>query len=238
MAKRKKTRKKTAATAPKKAKNSRQARKKAKKKRISSTKRVKVAKKQARPKKGPIRKKTAKKKAAAKKLAKKRTVKKKAIKKKDTAKTTASKASARNKTVKKKAAKVARKDASKKAVKVEITAPEEPGLPLKEIRARLGLIGPQIAALSWLEGLYLYGSVLLQEARHERVDFIVVYRGLRSAGRLKGAETELRELIGAVLPIEFELSTGSPEIGRLLGEGNPAAQAHLGYSEPIFARGI
>ena len=40
-----------------------------------------------------------------------------------------------------------------------------------------------------------------------------------------------------MLPIEFDTKlTGTLEIGRLLDEGNPAAQALLGYSEPVFAR--
>ena len=106
------------------------------------------------------------------------------------------------------------------------------------MRARLGLIGPQIAALAWLEGLYLYGPALLEMPRLEHVDFIVVYRGKRNAKRLKAAESELRTLLQAVLPLDFELNTGTLEIGRLLSEGNPAALAHLGYSEPIFARSL
>ncbi|MEC8943569.1 MAG: hypothetical protein VX398_01725, partial [Acidobacteriota bacterium] len=65
---------------------------------------------------------------------------------------------------------------------------------------------------------------------------IIVYRGLRSASRLDAAEAELRMLITVVLPVEFNLSTGTPVIGRLLAEGNPAVQAHLGHSEPIFDR--
>jgi hypothetical protein len=77
----------------------------------------------------------------------------------------------------------------------------------------------------------------VEEPRLERVDFIVVYRGLRSAARLRAAETELRELLAAVLPMEFDLKlTGTLEIGRLLGEGNPAAQALLGYAETVFTR--
>ena len=43
-------------------------------------------------------------------------------------------------------------------------------------------------------------------------------------------------LMAAVLPVEFNFSTGTPVIGRLLAEGNPAVQAHLGYSESIFDR--
>jgi len=77
---------------------------------------------------------------------------------------------------------------------------------------------------------------LLKEPRLKRINFIIVYRGLRSASRLEAAEAELRMLITAVLPVEFNLSTGKPVIGRLLAEGNPAVQAHLGYSEPVFDR--
>jgi hypothetical protein len=115
--------------------------------------------------------------------------------------------------------------------------PEEPGLPLKEIRARLGLIAPQLGEIDWLEGLYLYGGELLAEERLERVDFIVVHKGIRSAARIKAADKQLRTLLAAVLPLEFDLKlTGTLEIGRLLGEGNPAAQALLGYSEAVFTR--
>ena len=109
-------------------------------------------------------------------------------------------------------------------------------MPLKEVRARLGLIAPQLTELSWLDGIYIYGEELLKEPRLQRINFIIVYRGLRSASRLGAAEAELRMLITAVLPVEFNLSTGTPVIGRLLAEGNPAVQAHLGYSEPIFDR--
>jgi len=59
---------------------------------------------------------------------------------------------------------------------------------------------------------------------------------LRSASRLEAAEAELRMLITAVLPVELNLSTGTPVIGRLFAEGNPAVKAHLGYAEPIFDR--
>ena len=156
-----------------------------------------------------------------------------------TKKTTGKKA-VKKKSVKKKAAKVlaGRKKVKKKKTHVKVSREEGPGLPLKEIRARLGLIVPQFAALSSLDGIYLYGAELLEEPRLEHVNFIVVYRSLRSAVRLKAAEAELRILITAVLPVEFNLDTGTPTIGRLLGEGNPAVQAHLGYSEPVFARGV
>ena len=109
-------------------------------------------------------------------------------------------------------------------------------MPLKEVRARLGLIAPQLTELSWLDAIYIYGSELLKEPRLKRINFIIVYRGLRSASRLEAAEVELRMLITAVLPVEFNLSTGTPVIGRLFAEGNPAVQAHLGYAEPIFDR--
>jgi hypothetical protein len=37
--------------------------------------------------------------------------------------------------------------------------------------------------------------------------------------------------------MEFDLKlTGTLEIGRLLAEGNPAAQALLGYAETVFIR--
>ena len=119
----------------------------------------------------------------------------------------------------------------------KVSEPEEPGLPLKELRARLGLIAAQIGEFEWLEGLYMYGAELLEAKRLERVDFIVVYKRLRSAAKLKAAESDLRELLGAVLPIDFELKlTGTLEIGRLLAEGNPAAQALLGYAETVYPR--
>jgi hypothetical protein len=124
----------------------------------------------------------------------------------------------------------------KKAKKKARARSKEPGLPLKEVRARLGLIAPQLTELSWLDGIYIYGSELLKEPRLKRINFIIVYRGLRSASRLEAAEAELRMLITAVLPVEFNLSTGTPVIGRLFAEGNPAVQAHLGYAEPIFDR--
>jgi hypothetical protein len=208
----------------------------------------------------PAKKKATKKKATKKKVAKKKVAKKAATKKK--VKKKASKKSVAKKVATKKAAskpakkktaakkpaakKVGKKKRTRKAKAAEIEAPrvepqpavpEEPGLPLKEVRARLGLIGPQIASLTWLEGLYLYGSALLETPRLEHVDFIVVHKGIRSAGRLKTAESELRDLLAAVLPLDFDLKlTGTLQIGRLLGEGNPAAQALLGYSEPVFAR--
>lgn len=173
---------------------------------------------------------------ANKKAARKTTVKK-ASKRKVPAKA-AKKKSAKKKVTKRTAAgKITKKKtadtAARPAVKPE---PQEPGLPLKEVRARLGLIGPQIAELDWLEGLYLYGAALLEMPRLERVDFIVVYRGRRGAKRLKAAESELRTLLEAVLPLDFELNTGTLEVGRLLSEGNPAAMAHLGHAEPVFTR--
>ena len=193
-----------------------------------------MAKKKTTREKGPSPEKTAKKKATAKKPARKPTVKKKTAKKKAATQATVRKASTRKKSVKKKAVK--KRAFRRKFARRKVAGPQEPGLPLKEVRARLGLIGPQIAALRWLDGLFLYGSSLLEEARLEHVNFIAIYRGLRSAERMKAAEAELRELIAAVLPVEFDVSTGTPGIGRLLGEGNPAAQAHLGYSEPVFTR--
>ena len=239
MAKRKATRKKTAASARKKPKKGTAIRKRTKKSRNVAASRGKTAKKKTTREKGPSRKKTAKKKATVNKPATKPTVNKEAAKKKAVTKAKVTKPPTRKETVKKKVSK--RKTAKKRAFKRKFArgegaGKEEPGLPLKEVRARLGLIGPQIAALRWLDGLYLYGSALLEEARLERVSFIAVYRGLRSGARLKAAEAELRELIAAVLPVEFDVSTGSPGIGRLLGEGNPAAQAHLGHSEPVFTR--
>ena len=136
---------------------------------------------------------------------------------------------------KKQVAKV-RPPGKKAKKKARVARSKEPGLPLKEVRARLGLIAPQLTELSWLDGIYIYGSELLKEPRLKRINFIIVYRGLRSASRLEAAEAELRMLITAVLPVEFNLSTGKPVIGRLLAEGNPAVQAHLGYSEPVFDR--
>ena len=124
----------------------------------------------------------------------------------------------------------------KKAKKKARVRAKEPGLPLKAVRARLGLIAPQLTELSWLDGIYIYGAELLKEPRLKRINFIIVYRGLRSASRLEAAEAELRMLITAVLPVEFNLSTGTPVIGRLFAEGNPAVKAHLGHSEPIFDR--
>ena len=150
----------------------------------------------------------------------------------------AKKKAVKKKPSKKKVAKVltSGKKAKKRARARARARSKEPGLPLKEVRARLGLIAPQLTELSWLDGIYIYGEELLKEPRLQRINFIIVYRGLRSASRLDAAEAELRMLITAVLPVEFNLSTGTPVIGRLLAEGNPAVQAHLGYSEPIFDR--
>ena len=150
----------------------------------------------------------------------------------------AKKKAVKKKPSKKKVAKVltSGKKAKKRARARARARSKEPGLPLKEVRARLGLIAPQLTELSWLDGIYIYGEELLKEPRLQRINFIIVYRGLRSASRLGAAEAELRMLITAVLPVEFNLSTGTPVIGRLLAEGNPAVQAHLGYSEPIFDR--
>jgi len=223
------------------------------------------ASKKPRRRKSTVTGKKSKKTAAAtanKKVSLKRTVKKatnkrvpaKAAKKKVTAKTAKKKVTAKAakkrvpaKTAKKKVAKRAAtgKDSKKKtagmtskptakpAAKPE---PQEPGLPLKELRARLGLIGPQIADLDWLEGLYMYGRALMEAPRLERVDFIVVYRGRHGAKWIKAAQVELRTLLEAVLPLDFELNTGTLGVGRLLSEGNPAAVAHLGYAEPVFTR--
>lgn len=146
----------------------------------------------------------------------------------------AKKKAVKKKPSKKKVAKVL--TSGKKAKKKARARSKEPGLPLKEVRARLGLIAPQLTELSWLDGIYIYGSELLKEPRLKRINFIIVYRGLRSASRLEAAAAELRMLITAVLPVEFNLSTGTPVIGRLFAEGNPAVKAHLGYSEPIFDR--
>ena len=150
----------------------------------------------------------------------------------------AKKKAVKKKPSKKKVAKVltSGKKAKKRARARARARSKEPGLPLKEVRARLGLIAPQLTELSWLDGIYIYGEELLKEPRLQRINFIIVYRGLRSASRLDAAEAELRMLITAVLPVEFNLSTGTSVIGRLLAEGNPAVQAHLGYSEPIFDR--
>ena len=150
----------------------------------------------------------------------------------------AKKKAVKKKPSKKKVAKVltSGKKAKKRARARARARSKEPGLPLKEVRARLGLIAPQLTELSWLDGIYIYGEELLKEPRLQRINFIIVYRSLRSASRLGAAEAELRMLITAVLPVEFNLSTGTSVIGRLLAEGNPAVQAHLGYSEPIFDR--
>ena len=150
----------------------------------------------------------------------------------------AKKKAVKKKPSKKKVAKVltSGKKAKKRARARARARSKEPGLPLKEVRARLGLIAPQLTELSWLDGIYIYGEELLKEPRLQRINFIIVYRGLRSASRLGAAEAELRMLITAVLPVEFNLSTGTSVIGRLLAEGNPAVQAHLGYSEPVFDR--
>ncbi len=243
MAKRKATRKKTATSSIKKAKTSTRTQKQTKKTRNTTAPRSTVNKTKTRRKKAPSHKKSATKKSTANESKKKQAVRTGAARKKVAPKATVTKPAVLEKTVKKDVSKKASKKrtAKKKVVRRRFirrrhAGPEEPGLPFKEIRARLGLIGPQIAALRWLDGLYLYGAALLEKPRLERVDFIVIYRGLRSAARLKSAEAELRELIAAVLPVEFDLNTGSPGIGRLLNEGNPAAQAHLGYSEPVFTR--
>lgn len=207
----------------------------------------KASKKNTTRKKAVMGKKSKKTAAATtnKKAARKRTVKK-ATKKKVPAK-----AAKKNAAKKKGAGKVTKKKTPDRVTKRKAAAattepeapavepePQEPGLPLKEVRARLGLIGPQIAELDWLEGLYLYGPALLETPRLEHVDFIVVYRRRHGAKRLKAAESELRTLLGAVLPLDFELNTGTLEVGRLLSERNPAAMAHLGYAEPIFTRSV
>ena len=144
----------------------------------------------------------------------------------------AKKKAVKKKPSKKKVAKVltSGKKAKKRARARARARSKEPGLPLKEVRARLGLIAPQLTELSWLDGIYIYGEELLKEPRLQRINFIIVYRGLRSASRLGAAEAELRMLVTAVLPVEFNLSTGTSVIGRLLAEGNPAVQAHLGHS--------
>lgn len=239
MAKRKATRKKAAISSGKKAKTSTPIRKKTKKTRTTRASRGTVNKTKTPGKSAPSRKKSVTKKSVKKKAAANKPTKKQAMKKGASKQVAATAAKVAKPSGPKKAA--GKKIAKKKAVKRKFArrrdaGPQEPGLPFKEIRARLGLIRPQIAALRWLDGLYLYGAALVKEPRLERVDFIVIYRGLRGAARLKSAEAELRELIAAVLPVEFDLNTGSAGIGRLLGEGNPAAQAHLGYSEPVFTR--
>ena len=174
------------------------------------------------------KKKTAKKASGAAAAKKKpaRVARGAAAAKKKTARKTAGAGAAKKKTAKVAAAR-----------RIPPPVPEEPGLPLKEVRARLGLIGGQIADFDWLEGLYMYGPELVEAPRLERVDFIAVFRGLRNTSRLKSAEAELRELLAAVLPLDFDLKlTGTLEIGRLLDEGNPAAQALLGYAEAVFSR--
>ncbi len=249
----KKSKKTAAATANKKVSLKRTVKKATNKRVPAKTAKKKVTAKTAKkkvPAKTPKKKvtaKAAKKKVTAQAAKKKMTVK--AVKKKVTAK--AAKKRVPAKTAKKKVAKraatgkVSKKKtagttskpavepAAKPAAKPE---PQEPGLPLKEVRARLGLIGPQIADLDWLEGLYMYGRALMEAPRLERVDFIVVYRGRHGAKWIKAAQVELRTLLEAVLPLDFELNTGTLGVGRLLSEGNPAAVAHLGYAEPVFTR--
>ena len=266
MAKRKATRKKAAKSATSKASREKSSRKNTKitrikkaapaKKKAKRTAAKAPQKETTRSKKGkkktskaqPVKKKAATKAAKSAVTAKKTTKKtaKKAAKTKATAKAAAKKTTkkavtkgATKKPASKKTAKKRKKGTEPESVrKVKVVEPAEPGFPLKEIRARLGLIGPQIGELEWLEGLYLYGAKMLDMPRLERVDFIVVYRGLRNAARLKAAETELQTLLAAVLPLDFELKfTGTLEIGRLLQEGNPAAQALLGYAESVFTRG-
>jgi hypothetical protein len=252
MAKRTTTRKKAARSARKKAKTSGSIQKSTKKTRNLTSTTGKASKKKT-PRKRAVTGKKSKKTAAAtanKNAARKTTVKKatkrkapaKAAQKKAAKKKVAGKAAKKKVTKKKGAQKKPTKKAAAATTEPETPAVEpeqqEPGLPLKEVRARLGLIGPQIADLDWLEGLYLYGPALLEMPRLEHVDFIVVYRGRRGAKRLKAAESELRTLLEAVLPLDFELNTGTLEVGRLLGEGNPAAMAHLGYAEPVFTRSV
>ncbi len=220
MAKRRSTRKKTATSTRKNIKKVTSIQKQTKTTPKIKGSGSKVAKNKTTRKKRPSLEKTAKKKAS--------------VKKKTTPKTVAKQRKVNKPSRRKPSAKT--RAFQRKLARGEVPGPPEPGLPLKEVRARLGLIGPQIAALRWLDALYLHGSALLEEARLERLDFIAIYRGLRSAARLKAAEAELRELIAAVLPVEFDLTTGTAGIGRLLGEGNPAAQAHLGHSEPVFTR--
>lgn len=248
MAKRKATRKKAARTARKEAKTKVSTQKQAKKTRKLTSATGKTSKRKTTPKKAVMGKKSQKtaKGTTDRKAARKKIVKK-ATPKKMPAKAAQRKAANTKVTTKKTADTAAKKKASKKKAAVRTTEPkapaakrqpQEPGLPLKEVRARLGLIGPQIADLDWLEGLYLYGRALLEVPRLERVGFIVVYRGRRGAKRLKAAESELRTLLEAVLPLDFELNTGTLEVGRLLSEGNPAAMAHLGYAEPVFTRAV
>ena len=224
MAKRKTTRKKAAKPTRKKATKSGSTQKLTKKTRKPTPATGKASKKKTTRKSGVTGKKSKKIAAAttSRKVSRKRTLKR-ATKNKESAKAA------------KKRSAVATPEPEAPAVKPE---PQEPGLPLKEVRARLGLIGPQIADLDWLEGLYLYGPALLEVPRLERVDFIVVHRGRRGANRLKAAERELRTLLEAVLPLDFELNTGTPLVGRLLSERNPAAIAHLGHAEPVFNRSV
>ena len=252
MVKRTSTRKKTARKVKKKARSGSSAQKNTKIKRISRASSARKTKKKVGKKKTAVTKKKAKSVKRAAKPKKKAKAARKTAKPAKKAKVAKTAKVTKKKSRPAKKTKVARKKAprAKKKTQAEVGAvaaaeeaepevpePQEPGLPLKEVRARLGLIAPQIGELEWLDGLYMYGAELLEVARLEQVDFIVVYKRLRSGSKIKAAEKELKELLGAVLPIDVELKmTGTLEIGRLLAEGNPAAQALLGHAETVYPR--
>lgn len=130
------------------------------------------------------------------------------------------------------------KQAPSKKKKKQKAAKPPPGLPLKEVRARLGLIQAQLAELPWLQGLYLYGSNVVEDpAALRRASFIVTQSGLRGSAAVREAGRELEELLGAVLPIQLDLQiVDTPAVGELLTEENPAAIALLGHAEAVFVR--
>jgi hypothetical protein len=185
----------------------------------------------------------------AKKPAAKNEAPKKAAKttaRKKTSKKATKKPAAKKEAPKKAAKKTARKKTSKKAAtggkpkkrrRGKKRKPADEGMPMKEVRARLGLIRQKLLEMTWIEGIYLYGAELVDQQYLTQLKLIVFYTGLRTPAAQRSAQQELQELLHAVLPLELSIQlAGTPGMAELLEEGNPAAIALLGHTETVFAR--
>ncbi len=212
-------------------------------------------------KKNATKKKTSKpaatKKLASRKVAAKQkpAVKSKALAKK---KAPAKKVAARKPVTKKPVAKkrpVAKKEvvAGKKAPAKKATAEPKAPLPpptakqkrrgritkmtVEEALISLSTLEGKWADVAWLQGLVLYGSTLRSAAFHREFSFMVLYKGMRAASKLRAAQAELDELIKNAVPIprKLHLIGDLPLLDKIQAD-DPAVRALFGELIIIYAR--
>ncbi len=213
--------------------------KKVSKKVTGSAKKPAKRVKKAPAKKAPTKKAPTKRVPTKKVPAKKSPVKKPA--KKAPAKKPAKKVPAKKVATKKKSTTAKSKRTDKAA---EASAPAPPAKPrritkmsLDEVLISIGTLEGNWSDLGWLQGLYLYGQDLKSTDYHREFSFIVVYRGLSKSSQIRKARADLDAILAQAAPVHRTLNF-IPTIGIIeqMRTDNPAVNALLGHTVPIFVR--